>query len=180
MNIEKKLKQYEGFKVNFMKKYFLKGAEREELSQFIDINIWKALELYEEERGNASESGWVYFYVEGRLKDEIKRRNRLKHKALNESLSMNNKMRNTYGNHKDNEYIDFIGEKKDMEKDTILKILFEDLLTRLSKMEKECLIKFMQGYSYEEIHENIKSVDNALQRVKGKAGQLKRCLKEVG
>lgn len=157
-------------------KYFIIGAERDDIFQEGMIGLYKAIQSFKEDKQNSFKT-FANMCIERQLITAIKTSNRQKHMPLNSYLSLNT---SSY-------------EEEDGEK-TLLNVLNNkmaedplDTLTKkeyysnvenaidksLSDFEKQVLKKFIKGDSYVKIAEDlespVKSVDNAIQRIRKKA-----------
>ena len=158
-------------------KYYMIGAEREDIKQEGMIGLFKAIKDYENNKKSSFKS-FANMCVERQLITAIKTSNRQKHIPLNSYLSLNSA---AYDNNEENsvELIDTFNSKTIEDPlETIMKKEYysEIQLTinnSLSKFEKEVLNRFIEGESYitiaEELNSPVKSVDNAIQRIRKKA-----------
>ena len=157
-------------------KYFIIGAEKEDIIQEGMIGLYKAIKNFDNTKQNTFKT-FANICVERQLITAIKSSNRQKHIPLNSYLSLN-----TSAYDKDGEGTELI---ETFEVDTIEDPLetimkqeyFEEIQDTmhksLSKFEESVLNRYMQGESYEVIARKldtpIKSVDNAIQRIRKKA-----------
>ena len=160
-------------------KYFMVGAEREDIVQEGMIGLYKAIQNYNFEKQNSFKS-FANICIERQLITAIKSSNRQKHIPLNSYLSLNNA---AYDNNEDNsvELIDtFNSQTIEDPLETILKQEYYNEVEMavnksLSKFEKKVLDRFIKGESYEIIAQKVdapvKSVDNAIQRIRKKANK---------
>lgn len=158
-------------------KYFLIGAEREDIVQEGMIGLYKAIKNFKKEKQNSFKS-FANICIERQLITAIKTSNRQKHMPLNSYLSLNNA---AYDKNEENsvELIDtFDGKNVEDPLETIMKKeYYENVQTEieknLSKFEKQVLDRFVKGESYNVIAKRldtqVKSVDNAIQRIRKKA-----------
>ena len=158
-------------------KYFLIGAEREDIVQEGMIGLYKAIKNFNEEKQNSFKS-FANICIERQLITAIKTSNRQKHMPLNSYLSLNNE---AYDKNEENsvELIDtFDGKNVEDPLETIMKKeYYENVQTEieknLSKFEKQVLDRFIKGESYnviaKKLDTQVKSVDNAIQRIRKKA-----------
>ena len=167
-----KYKELVNVKVN---RYFMVGAEREDIVQEGMIGLYKAIMNYETGKQSSFKS-FANMCVERQLITAIKMSNRQKHMPLNSYLSLNT---SAYENDEDTELIDVFNQKT-MEDplDTITKQEYykkvEDTIDKsLSTFEKQVLQGYIQGESYVDIAAKldapVKSIDNAIQRIRKKA-----------
>lgn len=156
-------------------KYFIIGAEREDIYQEGLIGLYKAVKSYDSEKQNSFKT-FANLCIERQLITAIKTSNRQKHIPLNSYLSLN---ANVYDNEEDTALIEVFNSKQTEDPlDTITKKEYyksvEDKIDKnLSDFEKEVLNRYAKGESYIKIAEKldtpVKSVDNAIQRIRKKA-----------
>lgn len=149
-------------------KYFLSGADREDLIQEGMIGLFNAIRNYDSEKGISFEI-FAKHCIVLRLKTAVKNSLRKKHSPLNDSVSLEadevlSKSLKTQGPE------DLFFDHEDF------KIANEKLKVILSKFELSVLYLVNSGMTYKEIANVLgkspKSIDNALQRIKKKAAPL--------
>lgn len=158
-------------------KYFIIGAEREDIVQEGMIGLYKAVKNYEEDKQNSFKS-FANLCIERQLITAIKTSNRQKHMPLNSSLSLNTPV---YENEDDVSLMELFNSKiAEDPLDTITKKEYYKLVgnkidEHLSNFEKQVLTRFAAGDSYVKIAERldtpVKSIDNAIQRIRKKASK---------
>ena len=158
-------------------KYFIVGAEKEDTVQEGMIGLFKAIKSFDKNKQNSFKS-FANICIERQLITAIKSSNRQKHMPLNSYLSLNI---SAYENNDDDsvELLETFDSKTIEDPlDTIMKQEYykevEDAINKnLSKFEKQVLSRFLKGESYIKIAEKldspVKSVDNAIQRIRKKA-----------
>ena len=157
-------------------KYFIVGAERDDTVQEGMIGLFKAIKSFDPDKQNSFKS-FANICIERQLITAIKSSNRQKHMPLNSYLSLNTA---AYDNEEDSvELIETFNNKTVEDPlETIMKQEYlnevEDAVNKnLSKFEKQVLDRFLRGESYVKIAKNldspVKSVDNAIQRIRKKA-----------
>ena len=158
-------------------KYFMAGAERDDILQEGMIGLFKAIKTFNCEKQNTFKS-FANLCVERQLITAIKTSNRQKHIPLNSYLSLNI---SAYDKNDDDsvELIDTFNSKTIEDPlETIMKKEYyeeirETINSSLSKFEKQVLERFVKGDSYltiaEKLDSPVKSVDNAIQRIRKKA-----------
>lgn len=170
----KKYKELVDMKVG---RFFIIGAEREDIVQEGMIGLYKAIKSFNSEKENSFKS-FANMCIERQLITAIKTSNRQKHIPLNSSISLN---ANAYDDNSDSELL----EKLDIQVledplDTITKKEYYKSIENkidesLSDFEKQVLKRYAQGESYVSIAEKlsapVKSVDNAIQRIRKKANK---------
>lgn len=172
-----KYKDLVNSKVN---KYFIIGAEKEDIVQEGLIGLYKAIKDYKQDKQNSFKS-FANLCIERQLITAIKSSNRQKHMPLNSYLSLNmTAFENEDGNN-DTQIVDVL-ENTVIEDplDTITKKEYfssvENVIdSSLSDFEKKVLNRYVQGESYVKIAERldapVKSVDNAIQRIRKKTAK---------
>ena len=158
-------------------KYFMIGAEKEDILQEGMIGLFKAIKDFNPEKQNSFKS-FANICIERQLITAIKSSNRQKHMPLNSYLSLNMA---AYDNNEEDsvELIDTFNSKTIEDPlETIMKKEYykevENAVNKsLSKFERQVLEQFLKGESYVRIAEKldspVKSVDNAIQRIRKKA-----------
>lgn len=158
-------------------KYFMAGAEKEDIVQEGMIGLFKAIKDFKPDKQNSFKS-FANICIERQLITAIKSSNRQKHMPLNSYLSLNTA---AYENNEDDsvELIDtFYNKEVEDPLETIMKKEYyaevENAVNKnLSKFEKQVLEQFLKGESYVKIAERldspVKSIDNAIQRIRKKA-----------
>lgn len=175
--LEYLLKRYKDLVDMKVSKYFIIGAEREDIVQEGMIGLYKAVKGFNAEKESSFKS-FANMCIERQLITAIKTSNRQKHIPLNSSISLN---ANAYDDEDDTELL----EKLDIQVledplDTITKKeYYKTIETRidenLSDFEKQVLTRYARGESYVNIAKKleapVKSVDNAIQRIRKKANK---------
>lgn len=156
-------------------KYFLIGAEKEDIIQEGLIGLFKAVQSYNPEKQNSFKT-FANMCIERQLITAIKSSNRQKHIPLNSYLSLNTA---AYEEDEDTTLFDtFNAHQVEDPLETITKKEYyqnveEAINESLSDFEKQVLNRYMQGESYVQIAERldtpVKSIDNAIQRIRKKA-----------
>ena len=159
-------------------KYFIVGAERDDIVQEGMIGLFKAIKSYKPDMQNSFKS-FANMCVERQLITAIKTSNRQKHMPLNSYLSLNISAYNEEENESDETLIDVLNlNLAEDPLDTITKkeyykSLEETIDKSLSEFEKKVLNKYINGKSYVQIADDldtpVKSIDNAIQRIRKKA-----------
>lgn len=158
-------------------KYFIIGAEKEDIIQEGMIGLYKAIKSFNPSKENSFRS-FANLCIERQLITAIKTSNRQKHIPLNSSISLN---ANAYDNENDSELL----EKLDLQVledplETITKKeYYKNIETKIDKnlsdFEKQVLTRYARGESYisiaQKLEAPVKSVDNAIQRIRKKASK---------
>ena len=159
-------------------KYFIIGAEREDIVQEGLIGLFKAIKDYKPDMQNSFKS-FANMCIERQLITAIKTSNRQKHMPLNSYLSLNLSAYDEDDSDSDTSLIDiFDASSAEDPLDTLtkkeyFKFIEETIDKTLSDFEKKVLSQYINGKSYVQIAENldtpVKSIDNAIQRIRKKA-----------
>ena len=158
-------------------KYFMVGAEKEDIIQEGLIGLFKAIKTFNAEKNNTFKT-FANMCIERQLITAIKSSNRQKHMPLNSYLSLN---MSAYDNEEESgaELMDTFDSKTIEDPlETIINKEYYDEIEKsidktLSQFEKQVLDRYMKGESYVTIAKRldspVKSVDNAIQRIRKKA-----------
>lgn len=159
-------------------KYYIIGAERDDIVQEGLIGLFKAIKSYKSDMQNSFKS-FANMCIERQLITAIKSSNRQKHLPLNSYLSLNISAYDEEDGESDTSLIDvFDSSLIEDPLDTITKKEYfqtiEDSIDKnLSDFEKSVLNRYINGRSYvqiaEELDTTVKSIDNAIQRIRKKA-----------
>ena len=156
-------------------KYFIIGAEKEDIIQEGMIGLFKAIQGFDDTKQNSFKT-FANMCIERQLITAIKTSNRQKHMPLNGYLSLNT---SAYDEDEDTTILEvFDSHQTEDPLDTITKKEYykrvEDAIEKnLSDFEKQVLARFIKGESYvtiaEKLETPVKSIDNAIQRIRKKA-----------
>ena len=156
-------------------KYFIIGAEKEDIVQEGLIGLYKAIKNFDPEKENSFKT-FANLCIERQLITAIKTSNRQKHMPLNSYLSLN---MSAYEDEETETVIDVFDSRLTEDPlETLTKkeyyIAIENAIDKsLSDFEKKVLNRFAKGESYVQIANKlntpVKSVDNAIQRIRKKA-----------
>lgn len=168
------LHKYKNFVRAKARSYFLIGAEREDIIQEGMIGLYKAIRDFKNDK-QASFRAFAELCVTRQIITAIKTATRQKHIPLNSYVSLNKPI---YEEDSDRTLLDVIsGVKVANPEDMIIsREEFDDIENKmndiLSDLEWQVLMSYLDGKSYQEIalelNRHVKSIDNALQRVKRK------------
>ena len=172
--LEYLLNKYKNFVRTKARSYFLIGADHEDIVQEGMIGLYKSIRDYKAER-LSSFRAFAELCVTRQIITAIKTATRQKHIPLNSYISLNKPI---YEEDSDRTLLDVITEEGMSNPEEMI-IDREDLSViegkigqMLSDLEKEVLVRYMEGKSYveiaDEMHRHVKSIDNALQRIKRK------------
>jgi RNA polymerase sporulation-specific sigma factor len=180
--LEYLLSKYKNFVRSKARSYFLIGADHEDIVQEGMIGLFKSIRDYQLER-LSSFRAFAELCITRQIITAIKTATRQKHLPLNSYVSLNKPI---YDEESDRTLMDVIVEGHAQNPEELI-IGREDILsirdqvgTVLSSLEQDVLSAYLDGKSYQEIADNlgrhVKSIDNALQRVKRK---LEKYLQEM-
>ena len=172
------INKYKNFVRAKARSYFLIGADREDIIQEGMIGLYKAIRDFRPDK-LASFRAFAELCITRQIITAIKTATRQKHIPLNSYVSLNKPI---YDEESDRTLLDVITEGRATNPEELL-IGQEDLSSiegrigeALSDLEWEVLTSYLDGKSYQEIAEDlgrhVKSIDNALQRVKRKLERL--------
>ena len=170
--------KYKNFVKCKARSYYLIGADKEDIVQEGMIGLYKAIRDYDKDK-LASFRAFAEICITRQIITAIKTATRQKHIPLNSYVSLNKPI---YDEDSDRTLLDIISGFKISDPEELM-ISREDLnlMERrigeiLSELELEVLMSYVDGMSYQEIAEDldrhVKSIDNALQRVKRKLEKL--------
>lgn len=172
--LEYLIHKYKNFVRAKARSYFLIGADREDIIQEGMIGLYKAIRDFRSDK-LASFRAFAELCITRQIITAIKTATRQKHIPLNSYVSLN---RPIYDEESDRTLMDVIpgGKVTDPEELVISREEFSDIESKmsefLSELEWNVLMYYLEGKSYQEIAEHlsrhVKSIDNALQRVKRK------------
>lgn len=168
------LNKYRNFVKAKARSYFLIGADREDIIQEGMIGLYKAIRDFREDK-LSSFRAFAELCITRQIITAIKTATRQKHIPLNSYVSLNKPI---YDEDSDRTLLDILSGTKitDPEELMINREEYNDIEFKmgeiLSELELKVLTLYLEGKSYHEIAfdlcRHVKSVDNALQRVKRK------------
>ncbi|WP_102336457.1 RNA polymerase sporulation sigma factor SigH [Salimicrobium jeotgali] len=168
------IQKYKGFVRAKARTYFLIGADREDIIQEGMIGLYKAIRDYQGDK-LSSFRAFAELCITRQIITAIKAATRQKHFPLNSYVSLDKPV---FDEESDRTLLDVLmgSHAIDPAEMMIHRERFTDIEKRieevLSKLEKEVLALYLDGDSYQEIsakiNRHVKSIDNALQRVKKK------------
>ena len=174
------LDKYKSFVRTRARSYFLIGADHEDIVQEGMIGLYKAIRDYNPEKLTAFRA-FAELCIKRQIITAIKTATRQKHYALNSYVSLNKPL---YDEESDRTLLDVLEGRITNPEDLYisqeeLSHIETQINSMLSELEQQVLQCFLDGNSYQEIAEelgrHVKSIDNALQRIKRK---LTRMLEE--
>jgi RNA polymerase sporulation-specific sigma factor len=168
------INKYKNFVRAKARSYFLIGADREDIIQEGMIGLYKAIRDFRPDK-LASFRAFAELCITRQIITAIKTATRQKHMPLNSYVSLNKPI---YDEESDRTLLDILSGVRvtDPEELIINRENFVDIESKmgefLSDLEWKVLMFYLEGKSYQEIAEDlkrhVKSIDNALQRVKRK------------
>lgn len=168
------INKYRNFVRAKARSYFLIGADREDIIQEGMIGLYKAIRDFRNDK-LSSFRAFAELCVTRQIITAIKTATRQKHIPLNSYVSLNKPI---YDEDSDRTLLDVLSGSKisDPEELVISREEFIDIESKmgqiLSDLEWKVLMAYLDGKSYQEIavelDRHVKSIDNALQRVKRK------------
>jgi RNA polymerase sporulation-specific sigma factor len=168
------VEKYKNFVRAKARSYFLIGADKEDIIQEGMIGLFKAIRDY---RGDKLTSfrAFAELCITRQIITAIKTATRQKHIPLNSYVSLNKPI---YDDESDRTLMDVLSTARltNPEEIVISKEEFNSIEQKmgeiLSSLEWKVLMAYLEGKSYQEIavelKRHVKSIDNALQRVKRK------------
>lgn len=166
--------KYKNFVRARARSYFLIGADKEDIIQEGMIGLFKAIRDFRTDK-QASFRAFAELCITRQIITAIKTATRQKHIPLNSYVSLNKPI---YDEESDRTLLDVITGSRvtDPEELVISREEFDDIEGKmgeiLSPLEWQVLTYYLDGKTYQEIAEDlqrhVKSIDNALQRVKRK------------
>ncbi len=172
--VEYILEKYKSLVKARVRAYFLVGADREDLLQEGMIGLFKAIRDFSVEK-QANFAAFAELCATRQIVTAIKTATRQKHTPLNNYVSLN---RPSYADDSEHTLLDSISYTAISDPEQIVineesyNTTSEKIAENLSAFEKSVLAEYLQGKSYSEIanaqKRSVKSIDNALQRIKKK------------
>jgi RNA polymerase sporulation-specific sigma factor len=166
--------KYKNFVRARARSYFLIGADREDIIQEGMIGLFKAIRDFKPDK-QSSFRAFAELCITRQIITAVKTATRQKHIPLNSYISLNKPI---YDEESDRTLLDVITGNRitDPEELIISREEFNDIEGKmgeiLSPLEWQVLTAYLEGKTYQEIAANlqrhVKSIDNALQRVKRK------------
>jgi RNA polymerase sporulation-specific sigma factor len=173
--IEKLLTRYRHYARAKARSYFLAGADREDIVQEGMIGLYKAIRDFDAAHNTAFRA-FAELCITRQIITAIKTATRQKHQPLNSYVSLNRPV--GPGEDEDRSLADSI-ETLEVADPAELVVSAEEVQTMKAQMDKvlspfeiEVLEHYIDGKSYQQIADmlgrHVKSIDNALQRIKRK------------
>ncbi len=177
--INELMERYKFVPASIARSYFLVGGDSDDLLQEGMMGVVNAINSFNEERGEFK--SYVYSCVKNRIITCIKTYNAKKNRPLKDYLSLS-------GEAHEGDKVLVIQDPKLGPEETLIfneseRELNQRIKESLTQMEYKILGLYIEGLSYGQISEKtskpIKSVDNAVQRIKKKIKKLV-CQTEIG
>lgn len=167
--VEIKAKKYLRFAQN-------KGLDFNDLMQEGMIGLSEAIRDFKTQK-DVKFSTFANICIERQINSAITKANRMKHRSLNESLSLDEKLTDD-----DKSLIETIFDTKELDPSEYVidletkKEFYENVKKNLTSFELQVLMLRMKNYDYKEIasilNKSYKSIDSALQRIKNKLKEV--------
>lgn len=165
-------------------KFFMIGAERDDMVQEGLIGLYKATKSFNAEKQNSFKT-FANLCIERQLITALKTSNRQKNIPLNSAFSLNTA---AYEENDDVSVMDILEAKTTEDpaemitKQEYYESIENKINESLSDFERQVLDYYKQGESYAAIAEKlgtkVKSVDTAIQRIRKKANKIKQTMEQ--
>jgi RNA polymerase sporulation-specific sigma factor len=162
--------------------YFMVGADREDIVQEGMIGLFKAVRDYKDDKSIPFRV-FAEMCITRQIITAVKTATRQKHIPLNSYVSLNKKI---FDEESDKFLIEVIEEVSAANPEELFinkeqfTVIESRVMELLSPFEKEVLAKYLAGVTYQDIakqlNKPVKSIDNALQRLKKK---IEKSVQEV-
>ena len=172
--LEYLINKYKNFVRAKARSYFLIGADREDIIQEGMIGLYKAIRDFRRDK-LSSFRAFAELCITRQIITAIKTATRQKHIPLNSYISLNKPI---YDEDSDRTLLDVISSIKVADPEELVinqeasASMRERIRKNLSELECKVLTAYLEGKSYQEmaneLQRHVKSIDNALQRVKRK------------
>ena len=173
--LEQLLSRYRNFARSKARSYFLAGSDKEDVVQEGMIGLYKAIRDFDLTKDTPFRA-FAELCISRQILTAIKTANRQKHQPLNSSVSLDAPVYGEEAGERtvgDNlpapeltDPVEFVISAQEIE------AIRDSMRENLTELEGDVLRLYMDGKSYEEIAgalgNHVKSIDNALQRIKRK------------
>ena len=161
------------------RKYFLAGADFDDLLQEGMIGLYKAINIYDEQK-NANFGTFAALIIHRQLQNAVKNANRQKHNPLNSYVPIKYYDGTTSSEEDSALKLVIVDDNSNIEQNYIDSelnlILMSKIKSVLNEMQFNVLEKFLAGDSYRTIAGDLnlttKNVDNTIQAIKKKLRHL--------
>ena len=167
-------------------KYYIIGAEKEDIVQEGLIGLFKAIKSYKNDKQNSFKT-FANMCIERQIITAIKTANRQKNIPLNSAFSINAQVYDE-NEENDKEVVDVLNAhcvedpSEEIAKKEYFNIINKTINENLSEHERNVLRYYQQNRTYEEIANKLncktKSVDTAMTRIRRKANKIKKQVDE--
>ena len=167
--LEEVLYEFKPLVTAIARRYFLTGAEPDDLVQEGLIGLYKAIQTYDESK-QASFKTFASICINSQIQSAVKKQNNSKNKVLNQIML------------EDNEELMYLVESTDPNPEDMMinkehyEYIKSEILSKLSLLEKQILKQYLLGKNYCQIASTLcidkKSVDNGLNRIRKKLDYL--------
>ena len=171
---EELIKKNKNFVRSKARTYFLIGADREDIIQEGMIGLFKAIRDYQPDKISSFRT-FAELCIKRQMITAIKTATRQKHIPLNSYVSLNKPI---FDEESDRSMYEMITNSKELDPEHLvirkeeLDMIEAKMGEVLSDLEWQVLNSYLDGQTYQEIaiqmNRHVKSIDNALQRVKKK------------
>ena len=174
--------RYKPLAKKISRRYFLAGGDQDDTFQEAMIGLFKGFQSYKISE-NSDFKSFATLCITRQIQSAIKSANRIKNKMLTEAISLNNQGAFETIDDIDGEYSFVLpSNQPDAENTLISKENVNEMLNQINKLlsplEKQVLNLYLEGKTYKEIalkiDKSIKSVENALTRIKCKLSFIKK------
>lgn len=169
VDVEQILDEYKPLVTSIARRYFLVGAENEDLIQEGMIGLYKAIQTFDETK-HASFKTFASLCIKSQIQSAVKMANRNKNKVLNEVMLEDNEQQMYLVISKDPNPEDRVINHEDYMQTK------SEINKSLSLLEKQILKQYLLGKNYQQIANTLcldkKSVDNGLNRIRKKLAHL--------
>jgi RNA polymerase sporulation-specific sigma factor len=173
--IEILIARYRNFARSKARSYFLAGSDREDVVQEGMIGLFKAIRDFDLTQDTPFRA-FAELCISRQILTAIKTANRHKHQPLNSSVSLDGPAFGDDDSSSVGDHLMSPAQSSDPAELVIsaeeIEALRESMSRNLTDLEGDVLTLYMDGRSYEEIAgalgNHVKSIDNALQRIKRK------------
>lgn len=174
--------KYKPLAKKISRRYFLAGGDQDDTFQEAMIGLFKGFQSYKISE-NSDFKSFATLCITRQIQSAIKSANRIKNKMLTEAISLNNQGAFETIDDINGEYSFVLpSNQPDAENTLISKENVNEILDQINKLlsplEKQVLNFYLEGKTYKEISlkidKSIKSVENALTRIKCKLSFIKK------
>lgn len=183
--LEHLLSKYRHFVQAKARAYFLAGGDYEDIVQEGMIGLYKAVRDFNGDK-LSSFKAFAELCIKRQIITAIKSATRQKHVPLNTYVSLDKPL---YEEESERTLLDIVCDQEMINPEALiinkeeLDYIEKKMGEILSELERQVLTLYLEGWTYQEISANlnrrVKSIDNALQRIKQKLGRYVELKKVV-